>query len=59
MLGAAVTAAMFALRPKAAPGADRQALARVSAMLHAGVVGAAALLLVALIVVKTMLVMAM
>lgn len=59
VLGAAVTAAMFALRPKAAPGADRQALARVSAMLHAGVVGAAALLLVALIVVKTMLVMAM
>mgnify|MGYP003768308615 CR=1 FL=1 len=59
VLGAAVTAAMFALRPKAAPGADRQALARVSAMLHAGVVGAAALLLVVLIVVKTMLVMAM
>ena len=53
VLGAAVTAGMFALRPKATPGADRQALARRSAILHSAVVAGAVVLCVVLIAVKT------
>ncbi|ASK65963.1 rhomboid family intramembrane serine protease [Brachybacterium avium] len=56
LLGAAVTAGMFALRPKAVAGADRQALARRSALVHSAVVAAAVVLCVVLIVVKTLLV---
>ncbi len=56
LLGAAVTAGMFALRPKATYGADRQALARRSALVHSGVVAAAVVLCVVLIVVKTLMV---
>ena len=56
LLGAAVTAGMFALRPKASYGADRQALARRSALVHSGVVAAAVVLCVVLIVVKTLMV---
>lgn len=59
VVGAAVTGAMFALRPKATPGADRQALARRSALLHGGVLAAGAVLCVVLIVVKTMTVLAL
>jgi membrane associated rhomboid family serine protease len=57
VLGAAVTAGMFALRPKAAPGVDRRALAQRSAIVHSAVVVAAVVLCVVLIVVKTMLVL--
>lgn len=57
VFGALVTAGMFALRPKATPGADREALARRSALLHTGVVVAAVLLCVVLIVVKTVMVL--
>ncbi|MGO1283976.1 MAG: rhomboid family intramembrane serine protease [Brachybacterium sp.] len=59
VLGAAVTAGMFALRPKATPGADRQALARRSAFLHAAVIAAATVLCLVLIIVKTLMVMAL
>ena len=59
LLGAALTAGMFALRPKASPGADRQALARRSALVHSGVVAAAAVLCVALIVAKTLMVLSL
>ncbi|ACU84090.1 rhomboid family serine protease [Brachybacterium faecium] len=59
VIGAAVTAGMFALRPKAGPGADRQALARRSALVHSGVVAAAAVLCVALIVAKTLMVLSL
>jgi membrane associated rhomboid family serine protease len=59
VLGAAVTAGMFALRPKATPGTDRQALARRSALLHSAVVAASVLLCVVLIVAKTMTVLAL
>ncbi|GAA4520995.1 rhomboid family intramembrane serine protease [Brachybacterium paraconglomeratum] len=59
VLGAAVTAGMFALRPKATPGADRQALARHSALVHSAVVAAATVLCVVLIVVKTLTVMSL
>lgn len=54
VLGTATTAALFALRPKAVPGADRVALARRSALIHAAVLGAAVLLCLALIVVRVM-----
>ncbi len=54
VIGAAVTAGMFALRPRATPGADRQALARRSALAHAGVIAAAVLLCVVLIAVKAL-----
>ncbi|MBB5832809.1 rhomboid family intramembrane serine protease [Brachybacterium aquaticum] len=57
VFGALVTAGMFALRPKATPGADREALARRSALLHTGVVVAAVLLCVVLIAVKTVMVL--
>ncbi|ATG56139.1 rhomboid family intramembrane serine protease [Brachybacterium ginsengisoli] len=52
VLGGAVTAGMFALRSKATPGADRQALARRSALLHSGVIVAAVVLCVVLVLVK-------
>ncbi|AXK46812.1 rhomboid family intramembrane serine protease [Brachybacterium saurashtrense] len=59
LLGAAMTAGMFALRPRAAPGADRQALARRSALVHAGVITAGVLLCLALIALKAMMVLAL
>lgn len=59
VMGGLVTAAMFALRPKASPGADRQALARRSALVHTGVFAGATVLCVVLIVVKTMMVLAL
>lgn len=59
VLGAAVTAGMFALRPKATPGADRQALARRSALLHSGVIAAGVVLCLVLIAVKTLPLLAM
>ncbi|GAA1488738.1 rhomboid family intramembrane serine protease [Brachybacterium sacelli] len=52
--GGLLTASLFALRPKATPGADRQALAKRSALLHAAAVAAMVLLCVVLIVVKTL-----
>ncbi|WP_193105169.1 rhomboid family intramembrane serine protease [Brachybacterium sp. FME24] len=54
VIGAVATAGMFALRPKATPGADRQALATRSALLHAGIVAGIVLLCVVLVVVKSM-----
>ncbi|APX33713.1 rhomboid family intramembrane serine protease [Brachybacterium sp. P6-10-X1] len=54
VVGGLLTAALFALRPKAAPGADRQALAKRSALLHAGAIAAMVLLCLVLIVVKTL-----
>jgi len=54
VLGTALTAAMFSLRPKAAPGADRTALARRAAAVHAGVIGAGLLLCVLIVVAKVM-----
>src|SRR5690625_6459330 len=38
VMGALLTAAMFALRPKAAPGVDRQSLARRSALTHGAII---------------------
>ncbi|MGO1978965.1 rhomboid family intramembrane serine protease [Brachybacterium tyrofermentans] len=52
VVGGALTAALFALRPKATPGTDRQALATRSALLHAGAVAGAVLLCVVAIIVK-------
>lgn len=57
VLGAALTAGMYALRPKASPGADRQALARRSAIVHGVLVAAAVLLCVGLVAVKTVMVL--
>ena len=57
VLGAALTAGMYALRPKASPGADRQALARRSALVHGALVVAAVLLCAVLVAVKTLLVL--
>lgn len=54
VVGAAVTAGMFALRPRATPGADRQAMARRSALAHSGVIAAAVVLCVLLIAVKAL-----
>ena len=54
LVGGALTAGLFALRPKAGPGADRQALAKRSALLHAGAIAAMALLCVVLIIIKTL-----
>ncbi|MFC7376183.1 rhomboid family intramembrane serine protease [Brachybacterium sp. GCM10030268] len=53
IMGGLVTAGMFALRPKATPGVDRQALARRSAMVHVGIVACGVLLCVALVAAKT------
>ncbi|MCS6711782.1 rhomboid family intramembrane serine protease [Brachybacterium sp. EF45031] len=50
--GAAVTAALFAVRPQARPGADRAALARHAATRHALVLGGAAVILLLLVAVK-------
>lgn len=52
LLGTGLTAAMFALRPKATPGADRVALARRSAAVHAAVIVAGVVLCLLLIGVK-------
>jgi hypothetical protein len=57
VLGAALTAGMYALRPKASPGADRQALARRAAIVHGVLVAAAVLLCVGLVAVKTVMVL--
>jgi membrane associated rhomboid family serine protease len=52
VIGGLVTAGMFALRPKAAPGVDRQALARRAALVHSGVVVAAVVLCAALLLIR-------
>ncbi|MGY5765166.1 rhomboid family intramembrane serine protease [Brachybacterium sp. DNPG3] len=52
VMGGALTAAMFALRPKAAPGADRQALAKRSALIHTAVIASGVLLCLVLIVLR-------
>ncbi|UEJ81666.1 rhomboid family intramembrane serine protease [Brachybacterium halotolerans subsp. kimchii] len=52
VMGTALTAVMFALRPKASPGADRAALARRSALIHGGVLAAGLVLCLVLIAVK-------
>lgn len=54
VMGTAAAFAMFALRPKATPGADRTALARRSALIHAAVLGAGLLLCIALVAVKAL-----
>lgn len=53
-IGALVTAGMFALRPKAGPGADRQALAQRATLLHIVVVAAAVGLCLAAIAVRAL-----
>ncbi len=52
--GTALAAAFFATRPTATPGADREALGRKSAMIHAGVCAAMAAVLVVLVIVKAL-----
>lgn len=52
VMGTALTAVMFALRPKASPGADRAALARRSALIHGGVLAAGLVLCLVLIAAK-------
>ena len=54
VMGGALTAAMFALRPKAAPGADRQALARRSALTHGAVITGGIVLCLVLVLAKTL-----
>lgn len=54
VLGTATTAVLFALRPRLAPGADRAAVQRRSAVIHAGVIAGAALICAALIVLKVL-----
>ena len=56
VMGTALAAAMFALRPKATAGADRAALAKRSAMIHGGVIAAGVVVCLVLIAVKVMLV---
>ncbi|MDO5663292.1 MAG: rhomboid family intramembrane serine protease [Brachybacterium sp.] len=55
VVGTAMTAAMFALRPTARPGSDREALARRSGVIHVAVVAAAIALCLAAVVVKVLL----
>lgn len=57
VMGALLTAAMFALRPKAAPGADRQALARRSALTHGAVITGGIVLCLALVLAKVLVLM--
>lgn len=52
VVGTALTALMFAVRPRATPGADRAALARRSAVLHTVCVLLVFLVLVGLVLVK-------
>ncbi|MGP9695080.1 rhomboid family intramembrane serine protease [Brachybacterium sp. AOP25-B2-12] len=52
VLGTATTAALFALRPKATPGADRVALARRSASVHALIIAGAFVLCLVLIAIR-------
>lgn len=47
-----MTAGMFALRPKAKPGADRQALARRAAVVHSAIIAAGVGLCVVLVLVR-------
>lgn len=56
IMGGALTAVMFALRPKASPGADRHALARRSALIHTAVIAAGILLCLVLIVLRVVMV---
>lgn len=56
VVGTAMTAAMFAMRPTARPGADRVALARRAALMHTGVFAAGLLVCVAAIVAKVLVV---
>lgn len=56
VMGGAITALMFALRPKAGPGSDRQALARRSALVHGGVIAGAVLVCVVLVVARVLMV---
>ena len=58
VMGALLTAAMFALRPKAAPGVDRQSLARRSALTHGAVITGGIVLCLVLVLVKVLLLMA-
>lgn len=55
-MGAAVTAAMFALRPRATATSDRQALGRRAALLHGGVIAAAVVLCLLLVAGKAVMV---
>ncbi|MFC0672546.1 rhomboid family intramembrane serine protease [Brachybacterium hainanense] len=52
VVGTAMTAAMFALRPRATPGADRIALARRASLIHVGVIGGGLLLCLLVIAAK-------
>lgn len=52
IVGTATTAALFATRPKASAGSDRAALARRSALIHAGVIAGALLLCAILVGIK-------
>ena len=56
-MGALLTAAMFALRPKAAPGVDRQSLARRSALTHGAIITGGIVLCLALVLGKVLLLM--
>lgn len=55
LVGTVLTAVMFALRPKAAPGADRQQLARRAAVRHAVLAGGMLILLLLAIAVRFLL----
>lgn len=52
VLGTAMTAVMFAVRPRATPGADRVALAKRAALLHAAVFAGGLLVCLALVAAK-------
>lgn len=54
LMGALLTAGMFALRPKASPGADRQALARRSAAAHGAVIIGGIVLCLVLVLLKVL-----
>lgn len=58
VMGGALTAAMFALRPKLSPVADRASIARRSAFVHAAVIGAGVLVCVLLVIVRVAMVSA-
>ena len=52
VMGAMLTAAMFALRPRATPGVDRQNLARRAALIHGAIIGGGIVLCLVLVLVK-------
>ena len=54
LVGTALVAAMFALRPKATHGTDRQALARRSALIHGALIAGAVLLCAVAVVLKAL-----